>query len=226
MRFPTSSDSVQTLINLGRYASSRVRADPEVKSLAYLIADAQATLVKAIGARNGAADLLIDREAVRDHAVLQLNNVVMDLGRQAYAQFGSRSDKGYLRLFPQAPSAIALVPDRERQSVLTGFIKEWKSAQTPKAFAPTVKKLLEAWAAVEAADTGVAAHDAQLMAEREAEGAAREGWYAGYRRLHAQLTDKFPQDKGRVESYFRSAAVKAKAKKPALVTGASMPVRS
>lgn len=45
--------------------------------------------------------------------------------------------------------------------------------------------------------------EADLAAARAAEREARGEWMAGYRRLHAQLTDRFPRDKSRVDHYFR-----------------------
>jgi hypothetical protein len=57
----------------------------------------------------------------------------------------------------------------------------------------------------------VDAAEGALDKERKAEGVARKGWFDGYKRLHAQLTDKYPREKKRVDGYFRSAGGKRKA---------------
>ena len=44
-------------------------------------------------ARNQAADVLIDRESVRDHAVDQLGAATIDLGRRAFAYYGARTSE-------------------------------------------------------------------------------------------------------------------------------------
>ena len=215
MRQLSVTDAVGTFIDLGRYASSRVRADAEVSALAKVIAVPQAALLKAMGARNAANDALIDREAERDFAADQFNAAMMDLGRQAYAFYGSREEPGYLRLFSKAPSVLAKTPDRDRLLIYGTVLKEAQAPDSPKAFVPTVKKLAEAYKAVQAGQHAVGEAQKAVDKARKAEQSARGDWLAGYRRLHAQLTDRFPRDKPRVEHYFRSApAPKRKAPAP------------
>ena len=208
---PAETDSINVLVNYGRYAISRVRADPGVKALSGVLATPHTALLKQIGARNQAADALIDCEANRDFAFAQFGEVVLDLGRQAYAHFGSRKADAYLRLFPEAPSALAELPIKDRAVKLGALVKEFKAAETPKAFAPTVKVLGEWWEKLQAGQGAVDAAAGALDKERKAEGVARKGWFDGYKRLHAQLTDKYPSEKKRVDGYFRSAGGKKKA---------------
>jgi hypothetical protein len=74
-----------------------------------------------------------------------------------------------------------------------------------------VKQFADSWKAVQAAEALVIEGEKALDKARTAEGAARTAWLAGYRRLHAQLTDKYPTDKRHVGWIFRSvAAPKAK----------------
>ena len=103
--------------------------------------------------------------------------------------FASRKAEGYLRLFAQAPSAITNMAERDRAAFFPVWIKEWQAKETPTVFAPAVKRLADAWKAVVAAEALVIEAQKGLEKARLGEEAARKAWLAGYRRLHAQLTD-------------------------------------
>ena len=140
---------------------------------------------------------------------------MLDLGRHAHAEFGSREDADYRRLFPKAPSEIAATPERDRKAVFSGFVQAVTANQTPAKLAPFGKEIAGAWKRVQSADGAVGEASERLTAARATEGKVRLAWLGAYRRLHAQLTDRFPHEKKRVERYFRSPAPPKAKKKPA-----------
>ena len=98
-------------------------------------------------------------------------------------------------------------PVKHRATSIGGFVKRVISGKTPRELLPLGKKISEQWAEVLAAEVTVDEAAQTALDAEEAARAAREGWQTGYRRLHAQLTDRFPNDKKRVERYFKSAAL-------------------
>ena len=206
MRFPDQNDSNATLFKLGRYAGARVLADPEVARLASLIRAPHQKLKEAVGRRNDAADAVTDDEAGRDFHLDALRDLVNDLALSAHAHFKSRDHQGFTRLFPEAPSTLAATPAKDRAKVLGAFVRAVSSPKTPKELALLGKQVAETWKLVQAGDAAVGEAEKAAADADDAVGAAREAWFTGYRRLHAQLTDRFPTDKKRVGRYFKSAS--------------------
>lgn len=206
MRIPTLQDPVSALIRFGRYAVANVKADPEVASLAKVLLVAQQKLLERVGARNRADDAEIDQEALRDYRLRKMREAIKLLGIKAYGHFGSRDDDGYARLFPKAPSLIATqTADRDREAVFGSLVRAATARATPADLVPPAKALAEAWKTVQEEETALAARRESLEAAEAAEREAREAWVAAARRLAAQLTDRFPLDRERVDSYFPPA---------------------
>lgn len=218
MRNPTDSDSNATLLKLGRYAGARVHADPAVRSMAPLIRSPMKGLKAAITRRNEAEDEQTDADAVRDYEFDVLSALVMDLGREAEAHFKGRTGAGFTRIFAAPPSEIATTAIKARKAVFDGLLGKLDSPQTPNEFDKVGRAIAAQWEKTQQAEEAVGVAGRTLAEAVDQIAAARAQWFTGYTRLQAQLTDKFPASKARVDKYFRDAPKPKKAKPaPAVV---------
>lgn len=226
MQFPSKNEPFSTLFSLGRYSIARVLAHPDTKVLAPLLDEPQKQLLDAIAKHDTAMAELINAEAARDTQVDELNDNIMGLSRQAQAHFDGRNNPQYRRLFPIAPSEITSTPARDRLHVYGKLVMAVGDAETPLELRATGKKIEASWKLLLVREKEVQAAEASVERAARAVVAAREGWMAGYRRLHAQLTDKYPNNKTVVERFFRKIKAAKKASAPAPVIHDLIPVTS
>lgn len=203
MQFPNKNEPISTLIALGRYAAARVLANQDVKALAALILEPQKRLQEAVAAYDGVMVDLINSEAVRDSQVDEMNDLIMDLGRQALARFSGRENPEFRRLFPVAPSDMTHTPVRDRMQVYGKLVAAVTDPETPVELRSVAKKLDATWKLLLAGEKDVQVAEGRVERAGREVAAARDEWVVGYRRLHAQLTDKYPKSKAVVERFFR-----------------------
>lgn len=203
MRFPDRKEPSRSLMQLGRYAAARVKADPDTAALASHVEEPLAALGTALAARARALDAQVGAEAVRDFQLAQTNRALVALAHLVLVEFSERDHAEYVRLFPTAPSLLARTPERDRARVYSELVKKAEAKETPTVLRPGVRKLRSAWDALVEAEDRLRSANTALERARADEAAARDGWNVGYRRLHARLVAEFPTDKDRVEGYFR-----------------------
>lgn len=206
MRFLTDLDSLAAHLTCARYTAARIKADEVVAPMATLVTDPRTDLKLKMAARNDALDELTDSQAVRDDRDRRLRDLLLDLGRRAHAHFGSRSHAGFLRILAKPPSTVASLPADERKKAVQAVVAALADKATPAELAGLGKPIAAAQKAVDAAQAALTAAELKVADCRRMEADAKTALQVGYRRLHAQLTDKFAADKSRVEGYFRSPA--------------------
>jgi hypothetical protein len=216
MHILTLEDAVALLLGHSRYAGSRVWADKVVRTLAVLIRVPRKAYKAAIAARNDHHDEVIDAEALLDYTLEAFKELVLDLGRQALSEYGSRTHADHLWLFAsKSPSDINETPVDDRDDVFESLVDRTTTARFPAALKPAGKALATALGEIKAAKAAVKAAKKleEELVVRESE--AKQAVVTGYIRLHAQLTDRFPNDPAKVEKYFKKVAAPKKKAKPA-----------
>ena len=208
MRFLTANDSLTVTFGCLRFTGSAVKADPDTIMFAAITAGPATTFKTKIGLRNDATDHVADTQGVVAFRERQLREVVMTIGRKAFAHFGARTAPGYLKILPRAPSEIVVLPLADRRKVVLAIVDALGEKGLPADLAQLGKDLAATQKNRDTADADVVTAEIAVTKARAAENDARDAVLVAYRSLHAQLTLKFPNDKPRVESYFRSPVVK------------------
>lgn len=217
MRFLTINDSYTLVFGCCRFTGSTTKADPETVSFSPLIAAPVSSLKQKIAARQEATDAIADAQGVVAYRERLLKELVLAVSRKAFAHFASRTAPGYLKILPRAGSDILALPQADRRKALLAMSDALAEKGLPADLAQLGKDLTVAQKNRDTAEAGVVTAELTASKARGVESEARDCVLVAYRTLHAQLTLKFPNDKARVESYFRSPTVKKAAKVAAAV---------
>jgi len=204
----------------GAYTIAAVRADPETTGMEVDFAAANAG-VKTTGRQiDDLEDTLQEHEAVvivrdlvTDKLVRSYDLHLLDMVDK------NRDDPRYQRYFPNGLRAVTEADARQVEPKLVrDIIKTLDEDQTKPGFdklhAEYRDKLWAAVQAVEVADTACEQIETQLaFLKDKVLIEVKLKWVEERKKLHAELTKKFPHDARRVESYFLRFA-KARKKKP------------
>lgn len=208
MRYLTIDDTYVVIFSSCRYTGSLVKADPDTAALAHIITTPVGELKLKIAARHEATDLVADAQGVVAFYDRVLKEGVLAVSRKAFAHFASRTASGYLKILPKAATDIVKLPQVERKKAISVMVDALGEKGLPVELAQQGKDLTVGLKNRDAAQAGVDKAELNVTKARTAEAEARDAVLVAYRTLHAQLTLKFPNDKPRVESYFRSPVVK------------------
>lgn len=203
----------------GVFTIAGVRADPETSGMEVAFAASHAALMTKEREIEDLQDAVQEHEAiisVRDAAtdklVRSFDLRLLDLVNK------NRDDPRYRRYFPKGLRAVTEADAREAEPELVhGMIKTLDEDQAKPDFAPLHAefraKLQAAVEAVEAADKACGQAEEQLgFFQSKVLVELKLKWVEERKKLHAELTKKFPHDPSRVESYFQRFA-KPRAKK-------------
>jgi hypothetical protein len=205
----------------GVFTIAAVRADPETSGMEVPFAASHAALMTKEREVQDLQDTVQEHEAiisVRDAAtdklVRSFDLRLLDLVNK------NREDPRYRRYFPHGLRAVTEAEAREVEPQLVlGIVKTLDEDQSKPDFAPLHAefrtKLQAAVGAVESADKACGQAEEQLaFLQNKVLAELKLKWVEERKKLHADLTKKFPHDAARVESYFQRFA-KARAKKKA-----------
>jgi hypothetical protein len=212
MRYLTNKDSYPVIFYCTRFTISNTKADPETAMLTPVLGTPTTAFKTKMTARQTATDAAYDAQGVVGYRERLLRELVLAVSRKAFAHFASRTTPGYLQILPRSASETLALPQVERKKALLQLQDALAEKGLPTELTALGKDLTVAVKNREAADAGVTTAALAETKAKTAEAAALDELVVAYRALHAQLTLKFPNDKPRVESYFRSPAVKKVAK--------------
>jgi hypothetical protein len=203
MRLPYLQANAGQLIELAWYVICGVNADPETKGMAAQLAAVRMILKQRLGARNDAADDVVEARAIRAMALLLISRWLKQLSLDATAAFaGKKQSPDYVRILPMSPSKMLGQSAAARMDSIAKVIKALAHPATPKSLHPAGEKgkLLLA---------NLAQHEAHVTAQRavwsdrlDDVNVARKQWFTAYKSLHSALKLKFPDDEDRVDAYF------------------------
>ena len=197
----------------GGYFVARLKADPDVAGLAKTFDAVQEALRKG----NEAERQLYRQEqvlvAARDHADFKLDEAVRALEIALFASVAkNRKAKEYKAMFPDGLTAVVAAPLNDEMNAVKRIESQLaeRSAEMKK-FLPT---LTGARQALEKgmADMQKAANDHAVAMVKEM--TARREWLRSYRVMYGELVAQFPENRRRVESYFRPRGAEGRAEEP------------
>ena len=220
MRFPTLTTSIADTVDYGYYAVCAVEADDEVAGLEAGMAAEDKMFRGKIGARNVAKDALTRARAKQAVPRRRLATWYLQLERDAKAAYGGNTQaSGYHKLLPQTAPRVLRLPLAERFAIIATAVTELSDSTQPIALHAALKPGEALVAALTVADVNVAKTQKSLDNAMVKLQDARTPWLAAYKSLAAALTQKFPLDKERVESYFLQPVVVRVKKAATVVTG-------
>ena len=214
MPIPDLSQGAGSLIREGQYILANVKADPETAADAALLAGPQATLSAAVVARRDADTAAIEAAAVATRRLSAAQRAIIAFGVKAFGHYGSRTDPGYLALFPMAPSALANSAGADRAVRFAALRKATQVDALPQELRAAAAAVHTALGAFDAAGLADGAAAAAFKAAFAQEKQATDAWQTAVRTLRGRLIMLFPRDAKRVASYFPQARARAKAAKP------------
>lgn len=216
---PRDDTPIEQYRTRGVFTIAAVRADPETSGMEVPFAASHAALMTKEREVQDLQDTVQEHEAiisVRDAAtdklVRSFDLRLLDLVNK------NREDPRYRRYFPDGLRAVTEADAREVEPQLVlGIVKTLDEDQGKPDFAPLHAefraKLQAAVGAVEFADKASGQAEEQLaFLQNKVLAELKLKWVEERKKLHADLTKKFPHDAARVESYFQRFA-KARAKK-------------
>lgn len=206
MRFPRKDVTAGVLFDLGAFAICTITDELEPESFRAHAAPLKThdTILRAkVAERNTAKDHVTQARARRRNGERRMGVWLRQLGREANAAFeGKVKSLGYLRILPQAPSKLLALPQDERLAAVGDVLTALADPQTPAVLHKHLQAgqlLFDAW---KARHQAVAAALGVMKNARHDVLVAREGWFAGYREVHASLRKHFADDPAMVDTYF------------------------
>lgn len=220
MDTPKEGTSLDLYRTNGVFTIAMVRADPDTQGLESSFAATHTIMVAKHREQEDLEDLLAERKAlilIRDRTV---DKLIRSFELRLLDMVGkNRADARYPRYFEHGLRAVTEANARTVEPQLVrDIIKTLDEDQNKPEFAPLHAefraKLLVAVEAVEAADKACTQVEEQLaFLEDKVIVELKLKWIEERKKLHADLTKKFPHDSARVESYFQRFA-RPRAKKP------------
>jgi len=170
---------------------------------------ADQALRTAVGGCNKAKDartLARARQAVpRRRLVAWLRQLERD-AKAAYG--GQTASPQYKLLLPKSAAATLALPLSERYVAIKATVAALGGPDVPKVLLPAQNPAKVLMEMLDKGDSEVAAAQLALDHANAHLSTARTAWFAQYKSLHAALTQKFPLDPERVDSYFLQPNVK------------------
>ena len=216
---PKEDTSVEQFIPRGAFTIAAVRADPETNGLEVTFATVQGQLKAKARQVEDLEETLEEAEAViivkdraADKLVRSFDLRLLDVVNK------NREDPRYRRYFPDGLRAVTEADARTVEpKMVNDLIKTLDEDRTKAGFtelhADYHDRMQAAVTAVEAADTACAQLETQWSFEKDKTLVElRDRWIEERKKLHAELTKRFPSDPGRVESYFKRFAKPRKKK--------------
>lgn len=205
MRMPGMTASSRTLRKHSVYTIVRLRARPATAALAVALAKSQDTMTEATGIRERAEEETLAALAIRDEADANLDRIIVRISLSMLESVANRrEDPAYRRLFPDGAHAVTSLPilaEIARVGILEERLAERPDEATAKEFLPSLSQHRMALeAAVDAYGSSLSAEAVARAREQE----AQEEWRRVYRRIYGELVAMVPEDRSRVESFFRS----------------------
>ncbi len=213
MGMPAINATSGALVRDGIYIQALVKADPETRDLADVLAHSQRDLRATMVVRTEHDTNAIEAGADATFWLGAVRRAIVAFGTKAFGHFLSRKADGYLRLLPKSPTALGGVVAGQRAATFEKLKKAALDKATPKELQAAAKELADAIDGWSAAVKVEAAMDEQLAQALAAEKKVADGWHTSVRKLRGRLIDRFPRDARRVSSYFpRRVASNGKAK--------------
>ncbi|MBI5611275.1 MAG: hypothetical protein HY902_20545 [Deltaproteobacteria bacterium] len=211
---------VGDVINDNLFIVARVEADERVASHADVIQVPHDGLMKAVAARNVAANSYQKAVALRAAARIKFELAVVAYGLKVAAHYEGRTADGYLRLFPKAPSNFATLSERDLPLAVGELAARIGDPKTDKELAKLgVPVVAAAKAYQSAADTARTADVALTEAQKSVQ-KAKHACLEAHSKLRGLLTAAFPRHSKLVASFFPITKKKAKtAEVPQTATG-------
>ncbi len=223
MRIPNMDWSSETILyTFGVYLDVRLKADPETVSLAVILEKAQSDLTVA-NAREQKANIALQAAvAARDHVDFQMERLVSKFeDALSYVVDRKHSSPMYRQFFPDGltgDSKLGVIDRVARVKVLevglAGLLDGSMTKVDPAV--ATAKAVLDvlspkSWIAKLSdqrlkLEASIAVWQDALVAYTHAFAAEvreRNEWKIAYRTIYAKLTELYPADRKKVESFFR-----------------------
>jgi hypothetical protein len=198
------------------YSSSKTAGEGLTLSLSEKPEQARQELRRLVNARQDASDNVVRAEALRDAA---FEAVARALGilEKAVAHVHATAPAKYAEWFELTPAKMNAAAEYKRSEVFKPLVRKAKALPASSPLKAEAKRLADLWDAyVKAAAKLGEAVDAELAADKAIQG-QKVVCCTVMRELHGHIETLFPDDRGRVESFFRKRAKTAgrrKAKTP------------
>jgi hypothetical protein len=209
MEMPQPTSSTEThLDTYGEFHLSALKAEPEAATIATELEACQTTLRTALTARKGAELLVIQLEALELRAETDLEDQVKQVeGHTLLSVKKNRQAEPYITAFPKGLVG-ALAPRQKGQSAEARRIVSSLGPETgvPAAVTALLPEVLRLATLLDercdAVDAALRAAVAALAIEKT----ELRRWREQYRKDHGLLTVLWPNDKKRVESFFKKVS--------------------
>lgn len=204
MYAPHETTSSERLADFyGEYLLARLKSDPDVVTAIKGFESAQTALRQVNEAERAAYRRESAAVAVRDHADFRLDETVRGFELALLASVSkNRQAREYKACFPDGLTAVIAAPVREETQAVKRI--QARLAELPSSdFKKHLASLTAARQALESADSTLEEATNGHASAMTREMTARREWIRSYRVTYAELLSLFPENKRRVEAYFR-----------------------
>ncbi len=217
------SAPVGDVINENFFIVARVEADPRVAEHAAVITGPHDALMKAVSARNLAANGYQKALALRAAARVKLEGAVVPYGLKVAAAYEGRTADEYQRLFPKAPSSFSTLSERDLPEAAALLCARIGDPKTDKDLAKAGAAVVSATKAYQAAGEAAKKAELSLTDAQKAVQKAKLACIEAHSKLRGLLTAAFPRQGKLVGSFFSATKKKAKAAEPGPVVDPGAP---
>lgn len=202
MAAPQPKSSIADYVDYNLYVIARLEADPKVEPHAPLLQQPHDLLMKDVGARNLAGNLVLKASAKRDYARDTVLDTLEPMSLSIAAHYKSKAHPGYGRVFARTPAQYAVLARRELLGELTKVKAALQEPETPKEVLKHAAEFLAALAAFAVTEEAQAKVLASYKKAVDLVDKAKLACLDASSKLRARLQDQFPRQPKIVARYF------------------------